>query len=77
MAQGEVIGAPSFFGSNPAEVPVGPRKGLRTLAAEDDLGIAVIESLDERLRKVAIVDPSAYADILTSDKRAQACPQRR
>jgi len=72
VAHGEVIGAPTFFGSNPAEVRLGPRKGLRVLAAEDDLGFALIQSLDELQRKVAIVDPSAYADILTSDKRAAA-----
>jgi hypothetical protein len=72
VVNGEVTGGPSFFGSNPAEVRIGPRKGLRTLAAEDDLGFALIDSLDEPLRKVAIVDPAAYADILTSDKRAAA-----
>jgi hypothetical protein len=72
VANGEVIDGPSFFGSNPAEVRIGPRKGLRTLAAEDDVGFALIESLDEPLRKAAIVDPTAYADILTSDKRAAA-----
>ena len=72
VADGQVIAAPSFFGSNPAEVRLGPRKGLRTLAAEDDLGFAVIDALDERLRAMAIVDPSAYADILTSDKRVAA-----
>jgi len=72
VVNGEVTGGPSFFGSNPAEVRFGPRKGLRALAAEDDLGFAVIDSLDEPLRKVAIVDPAAYADILTSDKRSAA-----
>ena len=29
---------PAFLGANPAEVRVGPRKGLRTLAREQDLG---------------------------------------
>jgi hypothetical protein len=72
VTNGEVICAPSFFGSNPAEVRVGPRKGLRTLAAEDDLGFALIDSLDDHQREVAIVNPKAYADILTSDKRVAA-----
>ena len=35
---GKVVDSPSFFGSNPAEVKQGPRKGTRVLAAEDDLG---------------------------------------
>jgi uncharacterized protein DUF3500 len=72
VINGEAIGAPSFFVSNPAEVRIGPRKGLRVLAAEDTLGFALIESLDERQRNVAIVDQTAYADILTSDKRVAA-----
>ena len=56
---GRVVGAPSFFGANPAEVPEGPRKGLRALAAEEDLGRAVLQSLDPEQRKVAVVDPKA------------------
>ena len=72
VANGEVVDGPSFFGSNPAEVRQGPRKGLRTLAHEDDLGFAVIQSLDEPLQKAAIVDPKAYADILTTNTRAAA-----
>lgn len=31
---------PAFLGANPAEVPSGPRKGLRVLAVEEDLGRA-------------------------------------
>jgi len=72
VAQGQVVDAPSFFGSNPAEVRQGPRKGLRTLAAEDDLGFELIHSLDEPQQKIAIVDPKAYSDILTSANRKAA-----
>jgi len=39
VVDGEVIDGPSFFGCNPAEVRQGSRKGLRTLAGEDDLAI--------------------------------------
>ncbi|HLY20661.1 MAG TPA: DUF3500 domain-containing protein [Bryobacteraceae bacterium] len=69
---GRAVGAPSFFGSNPAEVRDGPRKGLRTLGAEEDLGRAVIQSLDAEQRKIAVVDPQAYKDILTFDSRQAA-----
>ncbi len=69
---GHVAGAPSFFGANPAEVREGPRKGLRTLAAEEDLGRAVIQSLDPEQRKIAVVDKDAYKDILTFDSRQAA-----
>ena len=72
VVNGKVIDGPSFFGSNPAEVRQGPRKGLRTLAAEDDLGIELIHALDEQQQKVAIVDPTAYKDILTAASRKAA-----
>jgi hypothetical protein len=72
VASGQVLDAPSFFGSNPAEVRQGLRKGLRTLAGEDDLGFEVIRALDEPQQKIAIVDPRAYSDILTAASRKAA-----
>jgi hypothetical protein len=72
VVNGKVTDAPSFFGANPAEVRLGPRKGLRTLAAEDDLGFDVIQSLDLPQRKIAVVDPTAYKDILTAASRKAA-----
>ena len=72
VVNGSVIDGPSFFGANPAEVRQGPRKGLRTLAGEDDLGIQLVHTLDEQQQKVAIVDPTAYKDILTAASRKAA-----
>jgi hypothetical protein len=72
VTNGHVVDGPSFFGSNPAEVRQGPRKGLRTLAGEDDLGFEVIHALDEPQQKIAIVDPKAYGDILTASSRKAA-----
>jgi hypothetical protein len=72
VVKGEIIDGPSFFGCNPAEIREGTRKGLRTLAGEDDLSIELIHSLDEQQRKVAIVDPTAYKDILTAASRKAA-----
>ena len=72
VVNGKVVDGPSFFGSNPAEVRQGPRKGLRTLAGEDDLGIELIHLFDEHQQKVAIVDPTAYKEILTAASRKAA-----
>ncbi len=70
LAGGELVsGAPNFFGSNPAEVRSGPRAGLRVLGAEEDLGRAVVSSLNADQRKLAIVDTKAPDDILTSNHR--------
>src|SRR5258708_3720648 len=72
LVKGKVIGAPTFFGANPAEVREGPRKGLRVLGREEDLGRAVITSLDPSQKKIAIVDKEAYKDILTMASRKAA-----
>jgi len=72
VVNSSVIDGPSFFGANPAEVRQGPRKGLRTLPREDDLAFELIRTLDEPQQKVAIVDPTAYKDILTAASRKAA-----
>jgi hypothetical protein len=66
----EVLAAsPSFFGSNPAEVPQGPHKGLRVLAAEEDLARQLVMSLNEEQRKAAVISTSAPRDIITGNAR--------
>jgi hypothetical protein len=72
IVKGRVIDGPSFFGANPAEVRQGSRRGLRTLAAEDDLGMQLISALDEPSRKIAIVNSTAYPEILTGASRKAA-----
>ena len=72
VTNGHVVDAPSFFGSNPAEVRQGFRKGLRTLAGEDDLGFELIHALDEPQQEIAVVNAKAYDDILTAANRKAA-----
>lgn len=72
IANGKVVGAPSFFGSNPAEVKEGPRAGFRVLAREEDLGRELIKSFDADQKSTAIVDKTAYKDILTTNSRQAA-----
>lgn len=63
-----VVGTPQFFGANPATVPLGfPGAGRRTLAAEQDLGRALVTSLPPASRAVAVIAPEAPRDILTRD----------
>ncbi|MDP3073168.1 MAG: DUF3500 domain-containing protein [Opitutaceae bacterium] len=64
-----VFYAPSFMGTNPAEVRSGPRKGERVLAAEEDLGLALINSLDADQRKIAIFAEKALTEIVTTNKK--------
>jgi hypothetical protein len=72
VVNGKIADTPSFFGSNPAEVREGPRKGLRVLAAEEDLARDLLEALTPEQKKVAIVDATAYPDILTAASRKAA-----
>ena len=68
---------PQFFGANPAEVRTGPKQGLRALAAEEDLGYELIQSLDEKQRQAAIIDPKAPNDILTTNSKEAAIQEDR
>ena len=63
-----VSSSPAFFGTNPAEVREGPKKGLRIQAAEQDAGRSLVAALDESQRKTAIVEATAPNDILTTTK---------
>ncbi len=72
LVGGRIVDGPSFFGANPAEVRQGPRAGLRTLAAEEDLGRDLVASLDPGQRRIAILSDKAPNDILTSNSRKAA-----
>jgi hypothetical protein len=72
IVNGKVLAAPTFFGANPAEVRDGPRKGLRVLAREEDLGRAFVQSLTPEQKKTAIVSADAPGEILTGPMRKAA-----
>ena len=69
IAEGKVVGTPSFFGTNPAEAKDGPRKGLRVLDQEEDLGRALVQSLTEEQKKTAILAGEAPKEIITANSR--------
>lgn len=67
-----VSATPSFMGSNPGEVRQGPRKGLRVLGAEENLGRELVKSLNAEQRKKAIFTDKAPSDIITgADRKAR------
>jgi hypothetical protein len=61
---------PAFLGANPAEVPDGPHKGLRTLAAEQDLARTLARSVEPRLRRRLLIDTRSLGDIVSGPGRA-------
>jgi hypothetical protein len=60
-----VVAAPTFWGTNPAEVREGPKKGFRALDKEQDAGRALVMALDEAQKKAATFADVAPGDILT------------
>jgi hypothetical protein len=60
--------APHFFGSNPAEVKDGPKKGLRILGYEEDPARELLMSLDEGQRTKAVINTAAPNDIVTRNE---------
>ncbi|HYM22978.1 MAG TPA: DUF3500 domain-containing protein [Vicinamibacterales bacterium] len=58
-------GAPTFFGTNPAEVREGPKKGLRILGPEEDAARALMGALDAAQREKAVIAIDAPGDMIT------------
>jgi hypothetical protein len=67
-----IASSPQFFGSNPAEVRNGPKKGTRVLAAEEDLARALLGSLTDAQRAKAVISAEAPDDMLTTNTRKAA-----
>ena len=58
---------PSFFGSNPAMVTKGAKKGLRVLAAEEDEARTLLGVLDEAQRREAVFESRTFGEIVTGN----------
>jgi hypothetical protein len=69
IVDGKPVAGPVFFGVNPAEVRDGPRKGLRLLAHEEDLGFTLVNSLSEGQKKTGVIDAKAPKEMITGNQR--------
>lgn len=71
IVEGDLVApTPLFFGANPAEVRHGSDLGLRTLPEEEDLARDLLRGLEPDRKQVAIVSPTAPADILSDAYRS-------
>jgi hypothetical protein len=61
---------PSFFGTNPAIVKQGSRKGLWTLREEELLARDFVQSLTKEQQEIAIFSDKAPDDIVTGEQRS-------
>jgi hypothetical protein len=64
-----IASSPQFFGTNPAEVREGPRRGTRVLGREEDQARALLASMNATQRASAMIGDEAPRDILTSSDR--------
>jgi hypothetical protein len=64
-SENEITSSPTFFGSNPAEVREGSRKGLSVLADEQEMGRRLVNMLTEEQKRVAVFSNAAPKDIVT------------
>lgn len=65
--------SPFLFGSNPAEVKEGPKKGMRIIKDEEDLGFELVNSMNAEQKKIALFQLKAFTDIVTTNS-AQVGP---
>ncbi len=56
---------PLFLGTNPAEIRVGPRKGLRVLGNEEDRARRLVTSLSAEQQALAVIADQPPSDVLT------------
>ncbi|MCA1847295.1 MAG: DUF3500 domain-containing protein, partial [Actinobacteria bacterium] len=68
VAGGAISATPLFLGANPATVTdEGGGTVSRPLAHEEDVGVALLTSLDDEQRKRAVVNDAAPSDILSGE----------
>ena len=59
---------PAFLGSNPADASTAENYKLRPLGAEEDLGRALVLSMSDEQREMAVVSKIAPTDIVQSNR---------
>jgi Protein of unknown function (DUF3500) len=59
--------APFFFGVYPATVKDGPKKGMRIIKDEEDLGFELVNSFAPAQKQKALFQLKAFSDIVTTN----------
>lgn len=70
LTGGRISATPLFFGANPAEVRIDhAQMGRRALAAEEDMGRALVRSFSADQRRTVLIAGRAPAEIITGNER--------
>jgi hypothetical protein len=71
VVNGRIVApTPTFFGSNPAETPLGSVGSLRPLGGVEDLARELIHALSDEQRAKAVLTPVAPPDIVMANRPA-------
>jgi hypothetical protein len=69
LVDGKAIAAtPAFLGSNPGEVKNGPRKGLRVLGNDEEMGRSIVKSMTDEQRAAAVFTKDAPKELILVPK---------
>ena len=69
IAGGRAIAAtPAFLGSNPGEVKNGPRKGVRVLGNDEEMGRSLVKSMNDEQKAVAVYTKEAPKELILVPK---------
>ena len=64
LENGKVVSTtPEFFGANPGSIDAGPKRQIRVLGAEEDLGRQILHSCSDPQKKTAWISEKAPKDI--------------
>ncbi len=66
VVKNQIAFAPFFFGSNPAEVKEGDKKGFRAITDEEDIGLELINSFTDKQKQKAIFSVRTFTDIVSA-----------
>jgi len=69
VAGGKAIAAtPAFLGANPGEVKNGPRKGVRVLGNDEEMGRSIVKSMNDEQKAVAVYTKEAPKELILVPK---------
>ncbi|RPH35052.1 MAG: DUF3500 domain-containing protein [Planctomycetota bacterium] len=69
VAGGKAIAAtPAFLGANPGEVKNGPRKGVRVLGNDEEMGRSIVKSMTAEQKAVAVYTKEAPKELILVPK---------
>ncbi len=76
VVKNQIAFAPFFFGSNPAEVKEGPKKGMRVIKEEEEIAFELVNTFTEDQLQKAMIQQQAFEEVVTVNAiQVEALPQ--